>query len=61
VIARDDVGLDGAIDEHEAVLKFRLPELLAPLDKVVSAPDVVDQDVEFTDALEQARNLAGTV
>ncbi len=61
VVAGDDVRLDRAVDQREPVLELRLPELLAPLDEVVAAPDVVDEDVELADLLEEAATSAGTV
>jgi hypothetical protein len=51
VVARDDVRLDRAIDEREPVFGLRLPELLAPRDKVIATPDVVNEDVELADPL----------
>jgi hypothetical protein len=57
VVAGDDVGLDRPIDEGEPVFELCLPELLSPLDEIVAAPDVVDEDVELADPLEQARHL----
>src|SRR5688572_1475657 len=59
LVAGDDVRLDGAIDERQPVLELRFPELLAPLDEIVAAPDVVDEDVELTHLLEQFCNLIG--
>src|SRR5690606_8254766 len=45
------------VHEGEAILELRLPELFAPFDQVVPTPNVVDEDVELTHLLEQARDL----
>ena len=59
VVRRDDVRLDRAIDQRQTVVELRLPQLLAPLDEIVAAPDVVDEDVELADLLEERGDLCG--
>jgi hypothetical protein len=39
--------------------RFASQELLSPLDQVVAAPDVVHEDVEWSDAREQVGHFAG--
>jgi hypothetical protein len=51
------VRLDRAVDERQPVLELRLPELLAPFDQIVAAPDVVHQNVKVSHPLEQARDF----
>ena len=46
VATRQKMGEDGSLDELEALRHLEFPEGLAPLDELLAAPDVVDEDVE---------------
>ena len=62
-VAGDDVGVDRQPQDAEAVVEVVLPDLGAPVEQVLAAPDVVDQDVEpallGVDALDQRPHLLG--
>ena len=45
--ARYDVRVDRALHHREALANVDLPKSLVPFGKGVTAPDVVDEDVEL--------------
>ncbi len=46
VVAGDGVGLDGQPQQSQPLVEVVLPDGLVPLEEVLAAPDVVDEDVE---------------
>ena len=63
VVAGDRVGLDGEPQQPQAVVEVVLPDRAVPLEELLAAPDVVDQDVERgparRDAVDQRPDLLG--
>ena len=55
--------VDAEPEQAQAVLEIVLPDRLVPLEQLLAAPDVVDQDVEpallGADALDQRFDLVG--
>ena len=57
------MGVDAEPQQAQAVLQIVLPDRLVPLEELLAAPDVVDQNVEppllGPDALDQRPHLGG--
>ncbi|MDQ0835333.1 hypothetical protein QF032_007177 [Streptomyces achromogenes] len=61
MVAGDGVGLDGEPQHPQSVVQVVLPDGGVPLEELLAAPDVVDQDVEAAllvrDALDKGPHL----
>ena len=63
VVAGDQVGLDGEVEQPQAVGEVVLPDRRVPLEELLAAPDVVDEHVEpallVVDAAHERLDLGG--